>query len=108
MQGSINDSDLEFIQWGGAKLDSDLVINTTPKSVADNLPAGRGILFEALYNPWPTELAKKWPGQVIDGLELLVHQAVDQIHLMTGFLIDRNLMAPILRTAGEAELRDRL
>ena len=64
------------------------------------------MLFRS-YNPWPTKLAANWPGKVIDGLELLVHQAVDQIHLMTGFVIDRNLMAPILRTAGEAELKDR-
>mgnify|MGYP006266186757 FL=1 len=104
MQGSINDSDLEFIQWGGAKLDSDLVINTTPKSVADNLPAGRGVLFEALYNPWPTELAKKWPGQVIDGLELLIHQAIDQIALMTGKSLNRTDFSKELRRVGLLKL----
>jgi len=52
-------------------------------------------------------LASNWKGKVIDGLELLVHQAIDQIHFMTGFILDRQLMAPILRAAGEAELKDR-
>ena len=104
MQGSINDSELEFIQWDGAKLDSDLVINTTPKSIADNFPSGRGILFEALYNPWPTELAKKWPGQVIDGLDLLVHQAIDQIALMTGKSLNRTDFAKELRRVGLLKL----
>ena len=89
------------------RLDSDLVINTTPKGVADNLPAGSGVLFESLYDPWPTSLADKWQGQVISGIDLLIHQAIDQIHLMTGFVLDRNLISPILKTAALAELKDR-
>ena len=111
MRNAVTMASISFVDWNQVKLDADLVINTTPIGVADNLDfsgVGKAVLFESLYNPWPTKLAANWPGKVIDGLELLVHQAVDQIHLMTGFLIDRNLMAPILRTAGEAELRDRL
>ena len=53
-------------------------------------------------------MAGKWKGLVIDGLDLLVHQAIDQIHLMTGFVIDRKLMYQVLRTAGEAQIKDRL
>jgi shikimate 5-dehydrogenase len=52
-------------------------------------------------------LAAKWQGKVIDGMDLLIHQAIDQIHLMTNFVIDRKLMYQVLRTAGEAELKDR-
>lgn len=107
LRNCVSMASLSFIDWSAVELDADLVINTTPAGAADNLPAGAGILFESLYHPWPTALSAKWRGQVIDGLELLVHQAIDQIHLMTGFVIDRHLMAPILRTAGEAELRDR-
>jgi shikimate dehydrogenase len=101
------DSNLEFCNWEEAELDADLVVNTTPKNAADSLSSGSGILFDVIYDPWPTTLAAKWNGRVIDGLELLVHQAIDQISLMTGFVIDRQLMAPLLRAAAEAELNDR-
>lgn len=107
MKKSVTMAELKFTDWSNVSLDAQLVINTTPKSVADDLPAGEGILFESLYNPWPTTLAAKWRGQVIDGMDLLIHQAIDQIHLMTGFVIDRKLMYPLLRAAGEAELKDR-
>lgn len=101
------DAELKFQSWQNVTLDADLVINTSPKHAADNLPAGSGILFESLYDPWPTKLASNWRGKVIDGMDLLIHQAIDQIHLMTGYVIDRKLMYQVLRTAGEAELRDR-
>ena len=111
MRNAVSMASLSFVDWEQVDLDADLVINTTPAGAADDLEAGSGILFESLYNPWPTKLASKWRAKsqktIIDGLDLLVHQAIDQIHLMTGFVIDRHLMAPILRTAGEAELRDR-
>lgn len=107
MRNSVSMAELKFENWSDVKLNADLVINTTPKGAADNLPSGSGVLFESLYHPWPTALVEKWGGQVIDGLDLLVHQAIDQIHLMTGFVIDRKLMYPLLRAAGEAELKDR-
>ena len=46
-----------------------------------------GTLFEVLYDPWPTPLAAAWQARrapVVDGLDLLVHQAVLQVALMTG------------------------
>jgi shikimate dehydrogenase len=107
MQSVVLDSNLEFCNWEEAELDADLVVNTTPKNAADSLSSGSGILFDVIYDPWPTMLAAKWNGRVIDGLELLVHQAIDQISLMTGFVIDRQLMVPLLRAAAEAELNDR-
>ena len=107
MRAAVSLSDLSFSTWEGVTLDADLVINTTPKGAADLLPSGTGVLVESLYNPWPTQLASKWDGKVIDGMDLLIHQAIDQIHLMTGFVIDRQLMYPLLRAAGEAELKDR-
>ncbi|MFM8921407.1 MAG: shikimate dehydrogenase, partial [Candidatus Nanopelagicaceae bacterium] len=74
---------------------------------ADHLIPGTGVYFESLYDPWPTTLAQKWSGQVISGLELLVHQAIDQISMMTGFLIDRKLMGPLLLAAAKAQIQDR-
>ena len=101
-------TDIDKETIGYRILDADLVINTSPKGVADLLQVGNGVLFESLYDPWPTVLADKWKGLVIDGLDLLVHQAIDQIHLMTGFVIDRKLMYQVPRTAGEAQIKDRL
>jgi shikimate dehydrogenase len=108
MQEAVSLAELRFSNWDSVELNADLVINTTPKGAADSLPTGYGVLFEVLYDPWPTVLASKWSGKVIDGLDLLIHQAIDQIHLMTGYVIDRKLMHPLLRAAGEAELQDRL
>ena len=107
MRKAVALSELTFASWENVVLDADLVINTTPKGAADSLPSGNGVLFESLYHPWPTKLASGWNGKVIDGMDLLIHQAIDQIHLMTGFVIDRKLMYPLLRAAGEAELQDR-
>ena len=107
LRNSVVEATLTFRSWQDVTLDADLVINTSPKHAADNLPTGRGVLFESLYDPWPTNLAANWKGQVIDGMDLLIHQAIDQIHLMTGYVIDRQLMYKVLRTAGEAELKDR-
>lgn len=107
MKSAVSQSDLTFVEWGSSNKEFDLVINTTPAGAADQLELSGSVLFEALYNPWPTPLVKKWQGKVIGGLDLLIHQAIDQIHLMTDFVIDRKMMEPILRTAANAELADR-
>ena len=112
MRNAVTMATLEFVPWQDQQLSADLVINTSPKGAADNFvdkqSSNDGVLFESLYDPWPTKLATKWHGKVIDGLDLLVHQAVDQLHLMTGYVIDRSQMARLLRVAGEAELKARL
>jgi shikimate dehydrogenase len=68
-----------------------LVISTTPAggtdALAGQLPAQVGTLFDVLYEPWPTPLAAAWQqrgGQVLGGLDLLVHQAVFQFRQFTG------------------------
>lgn len=108
MRSAASKSAISFIEWGGELLPADLVINTTPSGVADiflsqviSRPAG--VFFEALYNPWPTQLLARWRakgGQVIDGLDLLVHQGIDQVALMGQVAVDRDLLAPLLRAAG--------
>lgn len=100
-------SDLVFLPWGSKLVNADLVINATPAGVADVYceevnedPVG--VYFEALYSPWPTKLLAKWRssrGYGIDGLDLLIHQGIDQVSLMTGKTVDRDVLAPILRTA---------
>jgi shikimate dehydrogenase len=70
--------------------DADLVIATVPKGVTDTLrPKWKpgAVLFDILYDPWPTALAadaEKQGVQVLDGLALLLAQAVRQWTQFTG------------------------
>jgi shikimate dehydrogenase len=99
--------------WGDAEqaLRAPLVIATTPAGTTDALaaavPERPATLFDVLYDPWPTELAARWSaygGAVVGGLDLLVHQAVVQVELMTG-----RRPAPVgaMRKAGEHALASR-
>lgn len=101
---------VRIADWADAAkaLGEPLVIATTPAGAADHLadavPATPGALFDVLYDPWPTPLAAAWSrhgGQVIGGLDLLVHQAVLQIEQYTG-----HTPAPLaaMRVAGETAL----
>ena len=84
---------LDVRPWSAAAeaLAAPLVVNTTTAGAADALvtavPRSVGTLLEVLYDPWPTPLAAAWAARratVVDGLELLVRQAVLQVGLMTG------------------------
>ena len=82
-----------FLEWDDlADLSGyDLVVNTTPSGAADlvaeNLPRQvNGLLFDVLYKPWPTLLARRWSdagGKVVSGYELLLYQGIDQLDLVT-------------------------
>jgi shikimate dehydrogenase len=71
-----------------------LVVSTVPSGAADALAdelaahaAPQRLLFDVVYDPWPTALAAAWEkrgGLVVSGLDLLVHQAAGQVQLMTG------------------------
>jgi shikimate dehydrogenase len=85
--------DVRTADWADAVrgLCAPLVVSTTPAGVTDALasavPQVPGTLFDVLYDPWPTALAARWSalgGAVVSGLDLLVHQAVLQVELMTG------------------------
>ena len=72
-------------------LSTELIINTTPKGVMDDLvsfiASPEGTYFDVVYDPWPTKFAQTWltkGGQVIPGYLMLLHQAVRQVELMTG------------------------
>jgi shikimate dehydrogenase len=99
--------------WANAHLAlaAPLVVATTPAGATDSMaravPAAPGTLFDVLYDPWPTPLAATWAdrgGRVVGGLDLLVHQAVLQVELMTGLA-----PAPVkeMREAGEAAVAAR-
>jgi shikimate dehydrogenase len=83
----------DFLDWSD-QIDLrnyDLVVNTTPSGAADlvaeNLASKvNGVLFDVLYKPWPTLLARRWSdagGKTISGLELLLYQGIDQLALVT-------------------------
>lgn len=85
-----------------------LVVSTTPAGTTDELaaavPEQPGTLFDVLYDPWPTAIAAAWSrsgGEVLSGLDLLLHQAVLQVEQMTG-----RAPAPVeaMRAAGQQAL----
>ncbi|HLR95955.1 MAG TPA: shikimate dehydrogenase [Jiangellaceae bacterium] len=90
---------------------ADLVISTVPgdafgpaehEHVVHAAKPGT-ILFDVVYDPWPTPVAQTWAasgGSVISGLELLLHQAVGQVRSMTGHAVE----VDVLRSAAHAEL----
>lgn len=70
-------------------LTADLVISTLPGDIAAHwvpfVGAGAGALQDVSYHPWPSPLAGAWPTKVIaSGRDLLLWQAAEQVHLMTG------------------------
>lgn len=93
----------------GAAMRSDLVVSTLPRGVTDafaeQVLGAPGTLFDVLYDPWPTGLARAWAargGAVISGLDLLVHQAALQVVLMTGTTAPLHELVAVMRAAGEA------
>lgn len=88
-----------------------LVVNTTPGDSASifvgQINTTDAIFFEVLYNPWPTTLLSKFRQKgnlAIDGLDLLIHQAISQVQLFSGHIVDRGSMAQQLRLVGEKAL----
>jgi shikimate dehydrogenase len=89
-----------------------LVVSTVPAGAADSLAGvirpGQ-LLFDVLYDPWPTPLAsaaREAGAPVIGGLELLVRQAALQIELWSGRSL-ADAAVGSMRAAGEAALRER-
>jgi shikimate dehydrogenase len=89
----------------------DLVINTTPKFAADffleSIDSPRGTFFEVLYNPWPTAVSKFWSDShapVIDGLDLLIHQAISQVEIFAGINVEREVFYQKMRVAALSKL----
>ena len=105
--------DVSYLPW---KLtdelnDAELVINATPNQAAEFFLTGinepRGKLFEVLYHPWPTAISKAWSesnAPVIDGLDLLIHQAIAQVEIFSGFACDRDLLYAKMREAAVTKL----
>ena len=90
--------------------DADVVISTVPSGVADaytdTVWAQGTVIVDVVYDPWPTPLAASAVAsgcRVANGLDVLLHQAVDQVTLMTG----RRGPVQEMRAALDAALRAR-
>lgn len=97
--------------------DAQVVVSTLPAdALAGSAPEGSvlrqgslrpdHLLLDVVYTGWPTPLARTFRqagARAVSGLEMLVHQAAEQVHLMTG------LRPPVeqMRAAGLAGLGSR-
>lgn len=88
----------------------DLLVSTLPGGAigarSHELVDSSRAVFDVVYDPWPTALgraADEAGVPVVSGLDLLAHQAVLQIELMTGSSVSPQL----LRDAALAELSAR-
>ena len=108
--GSALQLDVHVLPWGAALPTTDLLISTVTTGAVDPIAAAVAssapIVFDVVYEPWPTALAsaaQQTGASVINGLDLLVGQALGQIQLMTG----RTVAADLLYAAGRAALAGR-
>lgn len=90
MQEWLHDFDVQVHthDWAAPPVECLVTISTTAAHATDGrpLPDTPGVLFESIYAPWPTDHAARWQdagGRVLSGLDLLVHQAAQQVLLMT-------------------------
>ena len=81
---------------------ADVLVSTIPADVAAghlDTFAGARVLLDAIYEPWPTPLARGVAaagGEVISGLQMLLHQAYSQVEQFTGRPAPRREMAAAL------------
>ncbi len=92
-------------------VDADIIVHTTPAGMGDNTDAAfdyslvraHHAVLDAVYQPLETGLlaaARRAGAMCIDGLWMLVHQAVEQQRLWTGIVPDPEVM----RAAADREL----
>ncbi|WOP18001.1 shikimate dehydrogenase [Raineyella sp. LH-20] len=102
---------IEVIDWAAVPAVAPAVtIATAPAALeedtAERIAGLSGVVFDIIYDPWPTVLAEaalRAGGTVLDGMDLLAAQAVDQVRLMTG----REVAVEVLLSAGRAALAAR-
>ncbi|MFX4273188.1 shikimate dehydrogenase [Propionibacteriaceae bacterium Y1685] len=89
---------------------ADLLVSTVTAGAiderADEFARSAEVIFDVVYDPWPTPLAAAAVDHgavVVSGLDLLVHQGVAQVELMTGLAVPPE----VLLSAGRVELRRR-
>ena len=91
VRGLLTGSDDDTAAAARLLADADVVVATLPAGAADPLAGVRWssptVVLDVVYAPWPTTFAAgaAMAGcRVASGLEMLLHQAVAQVELMTG------------------------
>ena len=105
--------DVRLASWDDAPTAlarAEVVVSTVPAGGQDAVVAAvgaaagvSGVLLDVTYDPWPTPAAAAWQrrgGTAVGGFGMLLHQAVEQVRLMTGRRPDVEAM----RDAGLAAL----
>ncbi|WP_435819802.1 shikimate dehydrogenase [Micromonospora taraxaci] len=90
---------------------ADLAVSTVPKGVADPLADAAAwrpgtVLFDAIYDPWPTPLAASAAVaglRLVSGLDLLLAQAIGQFEQFTGVAAPVEAMRGALAAATSAD-----
>lgn len=88
----------------------DIALSTVPadaqRDLADAVASSASVVFDAVYDPWPTPLASAVADAhravLLNGLDLLAWQAVFQVELFTGETVPVNVL---LEAAHEALAR---
>ena len=98
-------------------LDHSLIVSTLPNTASEVLIAAiptkvreSQVLLDVAYSPFPSTPAIAWQkagGALIDGVELLIRQALEQIRLMTRTNFESDLMYEELRTHVMAVINNR-
>jgi shikimate dehydrogenase len=102
--------ELVVLPWGTSAPDVDVLVSTVTAGAVDGwvdeIAGSADVVLDVVYDPWPTTLATtaaRTGAAVLDGLDLLVGQAVLQVELMTGLRPSPD----VLRAAGDAALAER-
>jgi shikimate dehydrogenase len=85
----ITDGLLDPARARAALSEADVVVSTLPRGAADHHDGVQpgAVVLDVIYAPWPTTFAaaaEAAGARVVSGLEMLLHQAVAQVELMTG------------------------
>ncbi|MCV7180050.1 shikimate dehydrogenase [Mycolicibacterium sphagni] len=105
--GAAADVTMEFCDLADPRLPevvatATALVSTVPADAAADYAevfAGVPVLLDAIYDPWPTPLATAVGaagGQVISGVQMLLHQAFSQVEQFTGRPAPREQMAAAL------------
>jgi shikimate dehydrogenase len=89
VEPAIRETLLDPAATAAALAGADVVVCTLPAGPADALTGvdPGAVVLDVVYAPWPTRFAAAAAAagaRVVSGLEMLLHQAVAQVELMTG------------------------
>ncbi|MCW1959729.1 MAG: shikimate dehydrogenase [Mycobacterium sp.] len=94
--------DIAGPQLRAAAVGVDVLVSTIPAEAAAEIAdavAGVPVLLDAIYDPWPTPLARAVAasgGEVVSGLQMLLNQAFSQVEQFTGRPAPREQMTAAL------------